>query len=152
MSDLNSFSASRSDINEDVSIWCSILLKNLDCHAPIKIKRVKIKHLPDWYNDEIGHARNLRDNYKRRKIWSEYKKYRNKVKQLIKVAKRKCFSDSVRKSKDTRAIWQHFRKVNNIDNCSKFSVPDEMIINNERSTSSKDIASKFNECFIQYCY
>ena len=49
-SDLNDFSASKSDINEDISIWYSIILKHLDCHAPYKFKRVKTKYLPDWYN------------------------------------------------------------------------------------------------------
>ena len=63
-SDLNNFSASNSDINDDVTIWYNILLKHLDCHAPFKTKRVKTKHLPDWYNDEIVSARKLRNNCK----------------------------------------------------------------------------------------
>ena len=46
-SELNDFSASKSDINEDISIWYNIILKHLDCHAPYKIKRVKTKYLPD---------------------------------------------------------------------------------------------------------
>ena len=146
-SDLNNFSASKSDINEDISIWYSILLKHLDCHAPYKIKRVKTKQLPDWYNDEIAHARKMRDNCKRRKLWSDYKKYRNKAKHLIRVAKRKYFTDSVINSRDTRAIWQHFRKVNNKDNSSNSSLPDEIIINDERYTSSEDIACKLNNYF-----
>ena len=135
-SDLNNFSASKSDINEDISILYSILLKQLECHAPYKIKRVKTKQLPDWYNDEIAHARKMRDNCKRRKLWSDYKKYRNKAKQLIRVAKRKYFTDSVINSRDTKAIWQHFRKVNNKDSSSNSSLPDEIIINDERYTSS----------------
>ena len=145
--DLNYYSASKSDINEAISIWFSIILKHLDCHAPYKIKRVKTKHLPDWYNDEIAYARKMRDNCKRRKLWSAYKKYRNRAKQLIRVAKRNYFTDSVMNSKDTRSIWQHFRKVNNKNNCSNSNLPDEITINDERYTSSEDIASKLNHYF-----
>ena len=146
-SDLYNFSASNSDINDDVTIWYNILLKHLDFHAPCKTKRVKTKHLPDWYNDEIASARKLRDNCKRRNLWSEYKKYPNKVKHLIRVAKRKYFADSVINSKDTKTIWQHFRKVNNKNKCSNNNLPDENFIDAERYTSSEDIASKLNEYF-----
>ena len=86
----------------------------------------------------------MRDNCKRRKLWSAYKKYRNRAKQLIRVAKRNYFTGSVMNSKDTRTIWQHFRKVNNKNNCSNSTLPDEITINDERYTSSEDIASKLN--------
>ena len=108
--DLNNFTVSpQSDINDDLMIWYSIFLKHLDHHASYKTKRVKSKKLLDWYNDEIAATRKRRDACKRRHLWPEYKKYRNKTKDLIRKAKRKHFSDSVTQSKDTRAIWQHFR-------------------------------------------
>ena len=145
--DLDNFSANKMDINEDISIWYSIILKHLDYHAPYKIKRVRTKHLPEWYNDEIASARKMRDNCKRRQLWPEYRKYRNKAKQLIRVAKRKLFTDSVMNSKDTKTIWQHFKKVNNKHNCSSKKLPDEIIIDNNRFTSSEDIASELNKYF-----
>ena len=84
-SDLNDFSACHSDINDDIANWYGILVKHLDRHAPFKTKRVKTKHLPEWYNDDIAFARKQRDNYKRRKSWSQFKKYRNRVKKIDKV-------------------------------------------------------------------
>ena len=66
---------------------------------------------------------------------------------MIRKAKRKHFSDSVTQSKDTRAIWQHFRKINNNDKSSDSSLPDEIVINNERYTSSEKVATKLNEYF-----
>ena len=103
--DLNNFTVSpQSDINDDLMIWYSIFLKHLDHHAPYKTKRVKSKKLPDWYNDEIAATRKRRDACKRRHLWPEYKKYRNKTKDLIRKAKRKHFSDSVTQSKDTRNL------------------------------------------------
>ena len=61
--------------------------------------------------------------------------------------KRKHFSDSVTQSKDTRAIWQQLRKINNNDKSSDSSLPDEIVINNERYTSSEKVATKLNEYF-----
>ena len=146
--DLNRFTVGpQSDINDDLMIWYSIFLKHLDHHAPYKTKRVKSKKLPDWYNDEIALTRKKRDACKQRQSWAEYKKYRNKTKDLIRKAKRKHFSDSVTQSKDTRAIWQHFRKINNNDKSSDSSLPDEIVINNERCTSSEKVATKLNEYF-----
>ena len=66
---------------------------------------------------------------------------------MIRKAKRKHFSDSVINSKDTRAIWQHFRKINNNDKSSNSNLPDEIIINNERYTSSEHIATEMNGYF-----
>ena len=93
--------------------------------SPCVVKqRVKTKHLPNWYNDEIASAIKLRDNCKRRNLWSVNKRYRNKVNHLIRVAKRTYFVDSVINSKDTKTIWQHFRKVNNKTKCSNSNLPD----------------------------
>ena len=68
----------------------------------------------------------MRDTCKRRKLWSDYKKYRNKTKKMIRVAKRKYFTDSVINSKDTRTIWQ---QINNKDKSSNGSSPDEIMTN-----------------------
>ena len=59
--DLRNFSVDlQSDINDDLTVWYTIFLKNLDHHAPYKTKRVKSKKLPDWYNDEISNVRRKR--------------------------------------------------------------------------------------------
>ena len=92
-SELNSFEVTNSDVNEDFSSWYGIILKHLNQHAPYKTKRVKTSKLPDWYNDDIAQARKKRDDFKCRKLWADFKTYRNKTKQLIKIAKRKHFSD-----------------------------------------------------------
>lgn len=145
--DINTFNTNESDINDDLSVWYRIVLNHIDHHAPIKTRRVKTKKLPDWYNEEIASARQKRDMCKRKKLWSEYKKYRNKTKQLIRKAKRKQFSDSVTNSKNTKSIWQHLRKVNNKDNGSDRNLPEEIIIDNERYSNPEDVATKLNEYF-----
>ena len=128
-------------------MWSSIILKHLDTHAPIKTKRVKTKRLPDWFNQDIVKIQKLRDTCKRLKQWTEYKKYRNKTRQLIRAAKCKYFSESVANSKDTKHIWAHLRTVNGDSKHSGKQLPDELIIDNERVTKSEDVAQKLNQYF-----
>ena len=64
---------------------------------------------------------------------------------MIKIAKRKNFSDSITDSKDTRAIWQHFRKINNKDKSSISNLSEEIIIDDIRHTKFEDIAAKLYE-------
>ena len=107
----------------------------------------KPKKLPEWYNQEIALASRKRDHFKQRKLWADYKVFRNKTKDFIRKAKRNHFSDTVTKSKDTKTIWQHFRKVNDKNTSSDSSLPEEIIFDNRRYTKSEDIAAKLNEYF-----
>lgn len=145
--EFESFGLSQSDIEEDVSRWYTLLLKQLDRHAPIKTRRVKTKRLPDWFTQDIAHARKLRDVQKRNHNWVEYKKYRNITKDLIRKAKTKHFTESVTNAKDTKLIWQQIRCAQSNSTKSTNALPDELNIDNERITNSRDIAYKLNEYF-----
>lgn len=146
-SDLDSLVVNESDIDEDFHVLYSIITKHLDYHAPIKTRRVKTKRLPDWHTPEISQVRKMRDNCKRKKQWADYKMYRNKTKDLIRKAKRKHFSNSVTNFKDTKTIWKHLRTVNDGPTASTSMLPDELIVDNERFSTSESIASKLNEYF-----
>lgn len=89
----------------------------------------------------------MRDNCKRKKQWANYKMYRNKTKDLIRKAKRKHFCNSVTNFKDTKTIWKHLRTVNGGPTASTSMLPDELIVDNERFSTSESIASKLNEYF-----
>lgn len=145
--ELNTFTLSQSDIDDDVTAWYVLIIKHLDRHAPLKTKRVKTKRLPDWYTPEIIQARKMRDISKSQKNWTDYKRYRNTTKHLIRKAKCKHFSESVTNLKDTKSIWQHLRSVNNKSKVTTSSLPNELNIDNERITDSQDIAGKLNEYF-----
>ncbi|MCG8047471.1 MAG: reverse transcriptase domain-containing protein, partial [Candidatus Thiodiazotropha endolucinida] len=145
--ELSSFAANSSDLDEDYLAWHRIIMKHLDNNAPVKSKRVKHKRLPQWYTPEITQMQRLRDNSKRLKQWSDFKWYRNKVRHLIRSAKRKYFSDSISKSKDSKVIWQHLRSFNTNKKSSSNNLPEELIINNEKITSSENIANKLNGFF-----
>ena len=145
--DLNSFVADKSCIDDDFAIWYSLILNNLNNHAPIKTKRVKHKRTPDWFTPDITRMQNLRDKCKRLKQWSDYKRNRNKTKQLIRQAKRNYFSNCINNSKDTRSIWKHLRNVNSGSNSDSSNLPEELVINDEHITDSVDIANKLNKYF-----
>ena len=99
MNDLSScleyFTIDQESVDEDFAAWHSVLIQFLDNHVPIKHKRVKSSSLLVWYVPEKGRskARNLRDKFKHLNEWPEYKKHRNKAKNLIRNAKRKYFAD-----------------------------------------------------------
>ena len=82
-SDLNNFTVDQPGINKEISVCHNIIQKHLDRHAPYKTSRVKTKKLPEWFNLEIALAHRKRDNFKQRKMWADYKVFRNKIKDLI---------------------------------------------------------------------
>ena len=131
-----------------MTTWSSKILNHLNKHAPIKTKRVKTKRMPDWFTQDIVQIQNARDNSKRLKQWTEYRIYRNKTKQLIRAAKRKYFTESIPKSKDTKHIWAHLPTVNSDTKASSKHLPQELTIDNEKkNTKSEDIAHKLNSYF-----
>ena len=120
--EFNNFALSQSVIEDDIDMWYGLFLNQLNKHAPLKTRRVKTKHLPEWFTYEIVHARKLRDYSKRMQNWADYKRYRNLTRTLIRKAKCKHFSKTITDHKDTRSIWQHIRttKINskNVSKCS----------------------------------
>ena len=130
-----------------MTVFSSLLINSLDKHAPIKSKRVKTKRLPDWFTTDIRKMQKLRDRCKRLKQWTEYKTYRNKTRKLIRASKRKYFTESISKSKDTKHIWAHLRTLTGNSSASNKRLPEELIIDNECITGSEDIAEKLNKYF-----
>ena len=81
--DLIIFTANFPNIDDDFATWHSIVMKHLDNQAPMKSKRVTSKRLPDWFTPENLCMQKKREKSKRLKQWSDYKRYHNKAKQLI---------------------------------------------------------------------
>ena len=88
-----------------------------------------------------------RDKYKHHKQWTEYKHYRNKVRNLIRKAKRQHFIHSVENLKDTSTIWIHLRAVNKGCMTSGKTLPEELIVDGEQFTDSQTSVSTFNNFF-----
>ena len=61
-----------------------LLIRVLSKHAPIKEKRVKREHQPEWFSDEIKKLIHERDYLKKKGYHDKYKILRNKVSAFIK--------------------------------------------------------------------
>ena len=72
---------------------------------------------------------------------------RNKVSSLIRDAKLKHFKVSVQKKKDSKALWKHFRTVNNGSISSENGLSGEIVIEGECFNDSQSVAANFNEYF-----
>ena len=145
--DLETSANDHETVDADLALFSSLIIQQLNKHAPIKNKRVKTKRMPYWFTPDIRQMQKLRDNCKRKKQWTEYEKYRNKTRQLIRASKRKHFSESISKSKDTKHIWANLRTLNGDSKASNNRLPEELIIDNECITNSAEIAQKLNTYF-----
>ena len=141
--DLDAFTPCQANVEDDFNAWFSIILKNVDKHAPLKNKRVKDKRLPDWFTPEITEMQRKRDTSKRLKQWDD----RSKTRKLIRHANRKYFSNTVDNCKESKAILKHLRSVNTGTNLPTNQLPTELVINNERIIDSTKVASKLNGFF-----
>ena len=145
--DLQAFQVGQQHIDDDLAIWFTIILQQLNKHAPIKIKRVKSKYLPEWFTPDITDMQQKRDTYKRLKLWDDYRKSRNKVRLLIRQAKRNHFLNKVDTCKNSAAIWKHMRAINKGDISSTSNLPAELIISNKCILDSEKIATELNKFF-----
>ena len=132
------------DPNASLQIWYQIFDEVLNKHAPVVRKRVKNDFQPAWYNNEILHARQMRDKYKKQGLWAEYKYWRNRTTYLIDDSKRKYYSDIVKDSRDPKVLWKCIHSLNP----SKPVKPCELVTeNNDKVTDPKVVANTFNEFF-----
>ena len=144
--DMQIFQLNQQHIDDDFNTWSSLINKHLNIHAPIKTKQVKSKRLPEWFTAEITDLQSNRDTCKHLKMWTDYRRLRNKTKQLIRHAKRKYFSEKVDNAKDTKTIWKHLRGVNT-GALSMNNLPSELNIMGEIINDSEKIATKLNNYF-----
>ena len=94
------------DPNEALDVWYNHFLSVLNVHAPVKTKRVKHHRLPQWLTPDIIKAMAERDKLKKSKLFPEYKKMRNKIKNLVRNSKRALFNKLIEKNKDTTHLWR----------------------------------------------
>ena len=95
-----------SDPNEALNIWYELFLPTLNKHAPLRRKRVKHPTMPPWLSQEIINAMALRDKLKKEKCFTEYKTMRNKVKSMVRQAKKSLFDRLVIDNKDVSLLWK----------------------------------------------
>ncbi|CAG2217543.1 unnamed protein product [Mytilus edulis] len=128
-----------------LQLFYDMLNKVLDKHAPVVEKRVKKDRQPDWYNSEIIYARNMRDKYNALGLWSEYRFWRNKTKQIIENSKKNYYKNMVKDSNDSKSLWKCLHSLN-----PKFKKSPHELATDENNTTTNDkksIADTFNTFF-----
>ena len=137
------------NVDDIVDVWNTLFLEILDKHAPIKSHRVKKKYQPEWLSSEILDCMKQRNKNKLNGNISEYKQMRNKVTDLIGIAKKKTYQTKTEEGKsDPRTIWKLFKafglKGKGNDNENKFAIKCEDNI----ITAESDLAKLFNNYFV----
>ena len=95
------------DPNEALAVWYKLFMDVVNRHAPIRLTRVKHSKLPPWLNKNIIQAMSDRDRLKKERMFMEYKTARNKVKNVVRNAKKFDFSKLVENDKDISSVWGH---------------------------------------------
>jgi len=91
----------------------------LSKHAPIKEKRIKPVHQPEWFNNDIKQLIYERDRFKRNGDYKKYKMHRNLVSCRIKKCKRDFYNNAVKNNKESKNIWKHIKDISCMNNNNK---------------------------------
>ena len=83
------------DPNYALEYFNQILIDTLNKHAPVKQKRIKHSHQPDWFNSEILNAIKCRDKAKQFNNEQAFKYWRQQVKKLTYKSKHQYYSCAI---------------------------------------------------------
>ena len=95
-----------------LAAWYDTFLTVFDKHVPPKVRRVKPNAKPVWFNEEIYAAIKYRD-----KLLAttgkdlNFKKQRNKITAMKRIAKRKYFGELISSRKDNKTIWKAINQL-----------------------------------------
>ena len=71
----------------DSDMWYTLFLSEINKHAPLKTKRIRYAHQPEWLTDEIKDAQKKRNHFHKSGDWVNFRYWRNKCKTLIEKSK-----------------------------------------------------------------
>jgi hypothetical protein len=99
---------------------------------------------PKWYNTEVQYARQIRDQFKKLDMCTEYKFWRNRTKQILDEAKHNFYNNTLKESKDPKIIWKCIHSLNP----SNHIRPHRLVTENDlKVDKSIDIANTANKFF-----
>ncbi|WP_419587318.1 endonuclease/exonuclease/phosphatase family protein, partial [Thiolapillus sp.] len=104
------------DPDDAMLAWYNIFMPIIDKHAPLRKKRVKHPKLPPWLTKDVIGAMAIRDRLKKEKKFDDFKKQRNRVKSLVRSAKKAYFDRLVETDKSTSMIWKAINEITNKSN------------------------------------
>lgn len=111
------------DPDQALDCWYDTVVPILNKHAPIKKRRVKHPKLPPWLSREIIEAMAQRDQLKKLKQFQDYKIARNRLKNLVRDAKKSYFNKLVENNKDVSQIWRALNSLIRGHNSNANQIP-----------------------------
>ena len=144
------------NINDVVDAWYKLFNSVLDEYLPQIQKRVKREVQPKWFSNEISQEIKKRDMLlkKARKSqtesdWSEFKRVKNKVTELIRDTKSNYFKQKVSESKNnTKKLWNLIKCLSK-DDADRRAVITNLTENAECICDQKTIAEILNNFFVE---
>ena len=129
--------------------WSDLFLQVVDNHVPIKQHRVKHKNQPQWLTPEVLDAIKCRDRYKSLGNEQDYKKWRNKVTNLIQNAKKAQYQNLIERDKENpSSIYKIFQEVGAGNGPLKQSTIESLNSGDTPIDDPLEMANKFNEFFV----
>jgi hypothetical protein len=116
-------------------------------HAPIKKKRVKRLHQPDWYTDDIKHARRIRDKFKACNNELQYKIWRNKCTSLIRKSKKNFYNSAVENKKEPNLLWKNLKCISD-DSSNINNLPSTLQVGERSLNNPDEIVNALNQHFV----
>ena len=82
-----------------------------DKHAPIKEKRIKRDHQPEWVTDEIKSLMYQRNKCHKNGLFDQFKVLRNKIAPLKTKSKRNYFNKAIEDNRTTSVLWRNLKTI-----------------------------------------
>ncbi|KAK3094300.1 hypothetical protein FSP39_000043 [Pinctada imbricata] len=136
----------KENVNDALDLFYDIFLQILDRHAKLVTKRVKTQTKPVWLTPEINEARYNRDYFHHKKDIQNFKKWRNKVIELIKEAKINYYSVAVENNHNTGDIW---RSMKQLIPKGSHSLPNKLNDGQTTAESTSEIVNLFNKFYTE---
>ena len=138
--------------NDKWEIWKMLFLQVSDKHAPLQHKRIRTRRVP-WITSSIKELINTRDKLKRKAIitglkndWSNYQRTRNKVNIELRNARKDYYSTKIAGDKSNpKEAWKTINSL--LGKSNKPTIVNELKLDENSLTNSKDIAEGFNDYF-----
>ena len=166
-----------SDLINDVNVvdWQNIMSGSADCdsmfqtfhqtlvqiideHAPLRKlskRELKLKRKP-WITNAIRKSIQIKDKLlktylktKSQEIYTKYKKYRNKLKHLVNISKKRYYNDYFSKNhKDPKSIWKGIKQIVTPKSNTSFT-PTAIEVNGKEVNDKEEISNTFNDFFVE---
>ena len=143
-----SYTETISEPNLALKTFCDILNNILSMHAPLKVKRIKRDHQPEWFTDEIRSLIYKRDICHKNRNIQEYKSLRNKISSIIKKNKKEIFNKAISESQNPKHIWKHLKDITSSNQGSDLILPQCVMVDDTEVNDKLDILNELNRHFV----